>query len=77
MLLQQYFRGDKIGALQALRLMGELECSDADAVSVARETMKRVRSNIEVLVQRLDTIGCYFQDAEHAFFRERRSRSAS
>jgi hypothetical protein len=35
----------------------------SDALTVARETMRRVRANIEVLVQRLDAAGYVFDDA--------------
>ncbi|MFO0954642.1 MAG: hypothetical protein U0835_26460 [Isosphaeraceae bacterium] len=61
--LTRYMEGEHEAVWSELSCLGERVRNDefiVDALAVARETMRRVRSNVERLVQRLDQIGYEF-----------------
>jgi hypothetical protein len=62
-LLRRYRAGEHAAVWTEMTAMGaavrEAPCAD-DAVAVARETMRRVRHNLELLIRRLDAMGYRF-----------------
>jgi hypothetical protein len=70
--LERYLQGEHEQVWAELQAMGERVPDEpvySDAVAVARETMRRVRSNVELLIPRLETLGYYFH-ADHEENRE-------
>jgi hypothetical protein len=63
--LEHYLAGDCEQVWADLQVLGSatrIEPLHADALAVARETMRRVRHNLELLIARLQTIGYSFGD---------------
>jgi len=64
--LERYLQGDHEQVWAQLQSMGEQVRDEpvySDAVAVARETMLRVRQNIELLIPRLEALGYYLRFA--------------
>jgi hypothetical protein len=62
-LLARYLGGESASVwrdLTALGVAAGLELYHADAVAVAKETMRRARHNVELIIPRLETLGYEF-----------------
>lgn len=69
-LLDQYRAGKRIEVWDQLRRLGDQVRNPGtydDAVAVARETMQRVRNNVELLVPRLIEAGYRFDDPQGCY----------
>jgi len=70
--LQRYLQGEHEQVWAELQAMGEQVRDEpvySDALAVARETMLRIRQNIELLIPRVEALGYYFY-ADHEENRE-------
>jgi hypothetical protein len=64
--LFRYLTGDRKSVLEQLQALGEIveQPLRTDALAVARETMRRVKLNLEMIVHRLKKLGFEFSERE-------------
>jgi hypothetical protein len=67
--LSRYLKGDHKDVWEELQTLGEIveEPLRSDALAVARETMRRVKINLEIIVQRLRKLGFEFLSPDRVF----------
>ncbi|MDM9382508.1 hypothetical protein QUB80_17550 [Chlorogloeopsis sp. ULAP01] len=65
----RYLTGDRKNVWDELQALGEIveEPLRSDALAVARETMRRVKINLELIVHRLKKLGFQFLESDGAF----------